>query len=224
MSHHLRKCSFLLLMTGIFLFPLCTTSFAQETSLVQAEQLFRGGQYENALAVYLKVAGEDRVSAIIGASRTWVMIGRNKEAEKYCREALKEFPGDVRIKTELAEILVITGQSDEALEILETVVELPKASVRSYVQYGRTLELRGRRQAALTYYEKAIDQYNEGLVYLGEEIAMVAVAAWELESFQDANLLFREATRVQPTNFEIQVLWGNLFLEKYHSNLQKIVF
>src|SRR5690606_25303760 len=49
------------------------------------------------------------------------------------------------------------------------------------------------------------------------DIAMVAEASRLLGRFHDANSLFGEATRVDPQNLEAQVLWGNLFLEKYNN-------
>ena len=47
---------------------------------------------------------------------------------------------------------------------------------------------------------------------------MVALASWLLDNFHDANSLFSEATRSNPNNLEAQVLWGDLFLEKYNAN------
>jgi Tfp pilus assembly protein PilF len=46
---------------------------------------------------------------------------------------------------------------------------------------------------------------------------MVARASWLLGDFHDANSLFTEATRLDPSNLEAQVLWGELFLEKYNA-------
>ena len=45
---------------------------------------------------------------------------------------------------------------------------------------------------------------------------MVAMASWLLGRFHDANSLFDEATRVDPQNLEAQVLWGDLFMEKFN--------
>jgi len=44
----------------------------------------------------------------------------------------------------------------------------------------------------------------------------VALASWKLGRFHDANSLFSEATRVDPENLEAQVLWGDLFMEKFN--------
>ena len=206
----------LLLLTGsTFLFLLIPVT-AQETSLNRGNRYFQRGAYADALNFYQKTKDQERIAGIVGASRTLAMIGQYERAESICRESLETSGQPVAIATQLAEILMETGRSDEALEILKEVVNTPHPSIRSQVQYGRLLKIRGYRQQAILYFEKAIDQYNEGLVFDGEAIAMIAMAAWELESFHDANRLFREAVQVDPHNFEIHVLWGELFLEKYN--------
>jgi tetratricopeptide (TPR) repeat protein len=45
---------------------------------------------------------------------------------------------------------------------------------------------------------------------------MIALANRELKRFHDANRLFREALREEPDNLEAEVLWGDLFREKYN--------
>ena len=216
MSGLFYKLLVLLILLGYGLFPGPKTVRADESPLIRAGEYFRRGQYEEALTFYQKSEGADRVSGIVGASRSLAMIGQYTESENICRQSLKESPGDVRIATQLAEVLTLTGRSDEALEIMKQAVESSAPTVRSLVQYGKLLQLRGHRDQALSFFEKAIDQYNEGLVFEGEEIAMVGVAAWALESFHDANRLFQEAIRVDPAHLETQTLWGELFLEKYN--------
>ncbi|MBF0280515.1 MAG: tetratricopeptide repeat protein [SAR324 cluster bacterium] len=208
---------FLLILINSLVFLQRTPLFAQDSPLIQAEEYFLKGQYSEALSYFQQTTGAERVSGIVGASRTLVMTGDYDQAEKICRDGLKEFPDEVRISTELAEILSLTGRSSEAMEILKKAVTGPDPTLRSLVQYGKLLRMRGLRNQAEPYFEKVIDHYNEGLVFEGEEIAMVAVAGWELESFHDANRLFREAIRVDPSNLEAQVLWGELFQEKYNN-------
>ncbi|MBF0290011.1 MAG: tetratricopeptide repeat protein [SAR324 cluster bacterium] len=210
------KISFFPILFNCIIFCQLSPLAAQESPLFQAEEHFLKGQYSDALSYYQQTKGAERVAGIVGASRTWMMTGDHAQAEKICREGLEESPGEARISTELAEILTRTGRSDQALAILKKVVSDSVPPLRSLVQYGKLLRMRGFRDQAEPYFEKVIDQYNEGLVFEGEEIAMVAVAAWKLASFHDANRLFREAIRVDPSNLEAQALWGNLFLEKYN--------
>ena len=46
---------------------------------------------------------------------------------------------------------------------------------------------------------------------------MVALASWLLGNFHDANSLFDEAIRANPSNLEAHTLWADLFLEKYNA-------
>ena len=215
------------LRSGLFLFLLLGGTMhsflldpvlSQESPLTRANRYFQRGAYMEALENYQKSKGQERIAGIVGASRTWAMIGQYEQAKVICRQSLESSGHHSTVATQLAEVLISTGRSGEALELLKEVVNAPHPPIRGQVQYGKLLKLRGNRQQAIFYFEKAIEQYNEGLVFEGEAIAMVAVAAWELESYHDANQLFREAVRVDPDNLEVQVLWGELFLEKYNES------
>jgi len=217
MKHHsfLRLFCILLFIIA-FLFSLLHSVVAEESHLKKAEAYFLKGEYEEALRLYLKVEGAERVAGIVGASRTWAMIGEYEKAEEICRLSFKDFPGEAQIGCRLAEVLALTGRSDEAIRILEPFANDPFPATRSLVQYGTLLRIRGRPKEAASYFEQALSAYYEGLVFDAEEIAMSAVASWALERFQEANNLFREAVRADPKNLEAETLWGDLFLEKYN--------
>ena len=222
-KNHLRS----FLVYALIVPLLCTKTLfaiAKNSYLTQAERSFRSGQYEDALSYFLKSDGDEQVAGIAGASRIYVITGQYTAAEKICRESLKEFPDAVEIICLLAKILTLTGRSDEALSLLSGIVEGPDATHRSLVQYGKLLELRGRRAEAVPYFERAVARYNEGMITNAEDIAMTAVAAWALESYHDANDLFREALQVDPNNLEAQVLWGDLFLEKYNPSEARVSY
>ena len=209
----------LFFLTTFIVALLCTKSFsaiAKESYLSQAEKSFRSGQYADALNLYLKADEDERVAGIVGASRTYALTGQYAAAEKICRELLKEFPNTIEIICQLAEILALTGRSDEAMGLLAQTTSGPDVTTRSLVQYGKMLELRGRYAEAVPYFERAVAHYNDGMISDAEDIAMVAVASWAFGRYHDANRLFREALQMDPKNLEAQVLWGDLFLEKYN--------
>ncbi|MBW2428525.1 MAG: tetratricopeptide repeat protein, partial [Deltaproteobacteria bacterium] len=210
----------LLLFTALIIvtLPLLSkTAAANPTALTQAKEYLRTGRYPEALSLFQKADKADRISGVIGASRTWVMTGRYGAAEAICRKTLRERDGDLRIICQLAEILALTGRSDEALGLLEPAVRGAAASPRSLVQYGELLELRGRRDEALAVFQRAVALYDTGQVLDSEDLAMIGVASWALERFHDANRLFRQALRADPQNMEAEVLWGDLFREKYNN-------
>jgi cellulose synthase operon protein C len=184
--------------------------------LQQADTYALTGQYQDALALYLRVEGDDAPRAAVLASRTQVMLGRYDDAAETCRDALKEYPQNAALQCQLAEVFTLTGQSREALESLAAAMQSGAFHVRSQVQYGKLLQKLGRRAEAVPYFERAVAAYNAGQISSAEDIAMTGVACWGLESWQDANTLFREAVQADPACFEAQVLWGDLFREKYN--------
>jgi tetratricopeptide (TPR) repeat protein len=216
MQRLLSKYFIVTICAGLLCLILIQDAVAEDTPLNQAKIAFQKGDYEDALRLYEGVTGPDRVAAVIGASRIWVMTGDYSKAEEACRTALSTFPEDDQLRSQLAEILTLTGRSDEAIRVLEPAVSRRIPSVKYLVQFGELLRLRGRRSEAEPYFKQAISFYDRGLVFDAEEVAAVAAACRALERFHDANNLFREATSLDPNNLATHVLWGNLFLEKYN--------
>ena len=192
-----------------------------ESPLFEGEQLLLNGSYAAAADIFQMADGLDRNEGIVGASRAFFMMGNSSEAinvteQLIGEDAYADFP---LVSTELAEVKRAIGRATEALEILNAVVDgVSEPPVRTLVQYGSLLKFLGRRTEAEEVLNLAVQRYNNGLVFASEDVAMVALASWLLDNFHDANSLFSEATRANPNNLEAQVLWGDLFLEKYNAN------
>ncbi len=192
-----------------------------ESPLFRGEQLYQSGSFVAAIDVFKSADGLDRNEGVVGASRSYAMLGRYDEAIAVCEELIDggsyaDFP---LVSTQLAEMKRAVGLSGEAREILSSVVDSDPqgAPVRSVVQYGSLLQFVGQKAQATGYLEAAIQRYNDGLVFASEDVAMVALASWKLNRFHEANSLFSEAVRANPNNLEAHVLWGDLFLEKYNA-------
>ena len=192
-----------------------------ESPLFEGEQLLLNGSYAAAADIFQMADGLDRNEGIVGASRAFFMMGNSSEAinvteQLIGEDAYADFP---LVSTQLAEVKRAIGRATEALEILNDVVDgVAEPPVRTLVQYGSLLKFLGRRTEAKEVLNLAVQRYNNGLVFASEDVAMVALASWLLDNFHDANSLFSEATRANPNNLEAQVLWGDLFLEKYNAN------
>ncbi len=196
---------------------LSKTATANPSTLTQATAYFRSGHYVEALNLFQKVEDANRIKGVIGATRTLMMTGQYGAAEAICRKTLGSRPEDPDIIGQLAEILAITGRSDEAIRILEPVVSAADASLRSLVQYGQLLQLRGRRDEASASFRRALSLNDDGRVIESHELALLALASRALERFHDANRFFRQALRADPQNLAAEVLWGDLFQEKYNT-------
>ncbi len=189
---------------------------SENSPLDQAQKALQQGNYNDALRLYDLVSGPDRLAAIVGANRIRIVTGNYSEAEESLRQSLATFEKNETISSLLAEILTLTGRSNDALQVLEPFIQDQSASVRTLVQFGSILCLRGRRSEAESYFLQAISYYDRGLIFNANDIAWVGVACRELERFHDANNLFREAVRLDPEKFETHLLWGDLFREKYN--------
>jgi len=194
------------------------TLLGTEPPLERGQQLLNAGSYIAAIDSFQRVNGFDEEAALIGLSRAYALTGQYEQGISLLEDEIGSYASSVVLSTQLAELLRTIGQSARALEILEEVVsENTTAPVRALVQYGSLLQFVGRRDEATGPLSAAIARYDSGLVFDSEEIAMVALASWLLNRFHDANSLFSEATRVEPNNLEAQVLWGDLFMEKFNT-------
>ncbi len=188
-----------------------------QPALERAEELLQSGSYLAAIELFQRVDGFDEEAGLLGLSKALAHTGEYERAIEALEDAISDNAASARLATQLAELKRATGQSAEALQILEEVVTgNTTPPVRALVQYGSLLQYTGRRDEARVQLEAAIGRYDAGMVFDAEEIAMVAVASWLLDRFHDANSLFSEAVRIDPQNLEAQVLWGDLFMEKFN--------
>jgi tetratricopeptide (TPR) repeat protein len=191
-----------------------------DSPLFRGEELLLNGSYAAAADVLQMADGLDREDGLVGASRAYAMMGNYQRAREVLVEEIgaDNYADQPLLATQLAEVMRLTGESAEALEILAAVVDgNAEPPVRSLVQYGDLLLFSGDKQGAYGVLDQAVQRYNDGLVFASEDVAMVALASWRLGNFHDANSLFNEATRANPQNLEALALWGDLFNEKYNA-------
>ena len=191
-----------------------------DSPLYRGEQMMLNGSYAAASEIFKMADGLDRADGLIGASKALAMMGNYQEAESVVADAIddEDYVGFPLLTTQLAEIMRATGRSAEALAMLQQVVDgNAEPPVRTLVQYGSLLKFVGENEQAFSVLDRAVQRYNDGLVFSSEDVAMVAMASWLLGNFHDANSLFDEATRANPNNLEAHTLWADLFLEKYNA-------
>ena len=224
MTGHIKKVQLLVLwglMVSFNTFSQDNQTNTGESPLVRGEQLLLAGSYAAASDVFQMADGLDRNDGLVGASKAFFMMGNSQEAMRVVEEAVEgdDYARFPLCSTQLAEVKRSIGRSREALAILEAIVrDMDNPPVRTLVQYGSLLKFVGQKQASIQILDRAVQQYNNGLVFSSEDVAMVAVASWLMDNFHDANSLFNEAIRANPNNLEAHVLWGDLFLEKYNAS------
>ncbi|MED5386383.1 MAG: peptidase MA family metallohydrolase [Pseudomonadota bacterium] len=224
MTEHIKKdflLVFCVLVVPFSVFGQGNQTNTGEAPLLRGEQLLLSGSYAAASDVFQMADGLDRNDGLVGASKAFFMMGNFREAMRVLEEAIED-NGYARfpiLSTQLAEVKRSIGQSQEALFILEEVVQgMDTPPVRTLVQYGSLLKFVGQKQASYQFLDQAVQQYNNGLVFSSEDVGMVALASWLMDNFHDANSLFNESIRANPNNLEAHVLWGDLFLEKYNAS------
>ncbi len=224
MTEHIKKdflLVFCVLVVPFSVFGQGNQTNTGEAPLLRGEQLLLSGSYAAASDVFQMADGLDRNDGLVGASKAFFMMGNFREAMRVLEEAIEdnEYSRFPILSTQLAEVKRSVGQSQEALFILEEVVQgMDTPPVRTLVQYGSLLKFVGQKQASYQFLDQAVQQYNNGLVFSSEDVGMVALASWLMDNFHDANSLFNEAIRANPNNLEAHVLWGDLFLEKYNAS------
>ena len=186
----------------------------------RAQELAAQGSYRAAIELFSLVRDPFRDEEIaLGTARARAAVGEYELAIAALDAHIDgDDPADHPVlATELAEQYRNIGQSARALEILEAVIEgNTTPPVRSIVQYADLLHFTGRRDEAAVQADRAIARYQAGMVFDSEGVAMVARANQLLNRFHQANSLYSEAVRIDPENVEAQVLWGDLFQEKFN--------
>lgn len=194
-----------------------TPPTALET-LERGQQLLMRGSYLAAIEVFNNVADEFYQEQVaLGIGRAYQASGQYEQAIATLREQISDEADSPLLATQLAELYVMTGRSADALTILRRIVdEQLEPPVRTLVQYGRVLALRGERTQAERQFNAALGRYDSGRVFSSDDVGMVALAAWGTGEFHDANALFSEAVRLDSNNIEALTWWGDLFQEKFN--------
>lgn len=190
---------------------------AQE-SLERGHELMLRGSYLAAVEVFNMVNDDFyQTQAALGLSQAHMQTGQYAQAEAVLQRSIDDPADSPELATSLAELYVMTGRSELAMSLLAEVVDGQlNPPVRTLVQYGLVQALRGEREGADVQFNSALARYDGGLVFASGDVAMVAVAARQLDEFHDANALFSEAVRLDGNNLEALVLWGDLFQEKFN--------
>ncbi|MDO9520188.1 MAG: peptidase MA family metallohydrolase [Pseudohongiella sp.] len=214
----------LVLAGGDYIIRINQSAQAQQPELSALDNLDRGnelllrGSYLGAIEAFNGVRDNAwREQAALGISHAHMLTGQYEQAMAAIRPLIRNPADSPLLATQMAELYRMTGLSEEAETMLAQVVggQL-NPPVRALVQYGLVLGLRGKKEQAAAQFNAALARYDGGLVFDSAEVGMVALAAWKLDEFHDANALFSEAVRLDGNNLEALTLWGDLFQEKFN--------
>ena len=192
---------------------------AQEPTIQAAEQDLKQGNYPAAITAFTRLltSNANDAQAEYGLLRAYLETGKYAEAETSAKKFLAAHSDAHRVRLALGEVYVTTGRYTEAIAEFERVSKEASgaAKFRGELRRGETLNLIGKEDDAQAIFQSFIRYYNNNELRTAEELVFAARAMAHLEKTHDANDLYLDAIKADPTNIEAQVGGGELFTSKY---------
>ena len=184
-------------------------TFASKSALSEAIALINSGHLDKAEAICRSAVGRNpddvNMVALLGA----ILLKSNQitEAEKYLRQAVQLAPSFAKPHEDLGHLLVEKGQPDEAAGILRKATRLDPNLDHAFFNLGKALAMLGEGKEADKAFEKSFE--------LNPERKNLALAAEHQKEgrWEEAEQLYREVLRSNPTNVDAMRLLGNVTLQ-----------
>jgi len=184
-------------------------TFASKSALSEAVALINSGRPDKAAAMCraaLERNPDDiNMVALLGAI---LLKGRQiQEAEKYLRQAISLAPSFAKPHEDLGHLLVEKGKPEEAVDILRKATRLDPKLDHAFFNLGKALAMLGKGKEADEAFEKSFD--------LNPERKKLALAAEHQKEgrWEEAEQLYREVLRNNPTHVDAMRLLGNVTLQ-----------
>jgi tetratricopeptide (TPR) repeat protein len=184
-------------------------TFASKSALSEAIALINSGHLDKAEAICRSAVERNpediNMVALLGA----ILLKSKQitEAEKYLRQAVQLAPSFAKPHEDLGHLLVEKGQPDEAAEILRKATRLDPNLDHAFFNLGKALAMLGEGKEADKAFEKSFE--------LNPERKNLALAAEHQKEgrWEEAEQLYREVLRGNPTNVDAMRLLGNVTLQ-----------
>ena len=185
------------------------STFASKSALHEAIKLINTGQIAKAEDICRLAIDRNpddiNMVALLGA--TLLKRKNAAEAEKFLRKAIQLAPTFAKPHEDLGHLLLNKGQPEEAAKILETATRLDPQLDNAFFNLGKSLAMLGKGKEADVAFEKSFA--------LNPERKKLALAAEHQEAGRgkEAEHLYREVVRDNPTNVDALRLLGRLALQ-----------
>jgi tetratricopeptide (TPR) repeat protein len=193
-------------------------AMASPASKAALEQVWRGEQ-EAGLAALERAAGEDKTDAETLQHRAEALAWTGKTEAALAALGVnkpKAKPSSAALGALAAELLVSVGRAPEGEALALWALEANPLDHRARLALGNALAAQGKRSEAHRAWDALADHYLEGRVKGASDLARVARGLWKTGYFKNANQVFQEASELEPSNMDVELGWGQLFLEKYN--------
>jgi tetratricopeptide (TPR) repeat protein len=136
----------------------------------------------------------EATAAALAAARARLQAGEPAQAERLCREALGDGPGDAELFQVLGTALLGQGKAAEAVAAWEQAVRLRPDSADAHFGFGQALVALGRREEAVGRYREAL-RLRPGHP---DATAALGLALAETGRLEEALPCLGEAARLRP--------------------------
>ena len=166
------------------------------------------------MATALPVAGQSRpLDAGPSLAQTRYDLARAYREGRYAEvlELASNVPPDADVHLMRGRALMATGRYDEAAAAFTAAVAIAPLGDAQF-ELGQLHLMRGRTADARRALEPLVAAASRSDD--GEVLGRAARAAYRLGRFEQANTLFRDAAALIGDDAQLQITWGELFLEK----------
>jgi cellulose synthase operon protein C len=197
-------------------------AFGQQ-SPAEAVALARKGEYVAAAAALERAvnAGNFTPAVVEGLYSSWIRKGEYLKARDRFEALAKSNPNAPAIRFAAARANRVTGNYAAALAHLNAIQTNVDVGLAARNEKAEVLVDTGKREEADVIYKKVIDDYQRGLLKRNADQLFVARALWATGNYFDANETFKLIRRIDPTNAEAMVAWGDLLA--YSTNEEEAV-
>lgn len=200
---------------------------AEEAGLAAARLRWLKGNYEEAAALYEKLAGEpaQRPPATVGLSQALEAVGEYDKALAVVEAALKEAAGHPDLLARQAEVLYLRGRWEEADRAAAEALAADKSNLPARWVRGQILRDRGETKKADSEFRWFTPYYNENELKSPEALMLVGLAATEYSRWHKSladqfqfilTELYGEASKRDKDYWPAEAAAGDLLLEKYN--------
>jgi tetratricopeptide (TPR) repeat protein len=192
-----------------------------QTDANRAVEQARTGQYKDAAAALERAVEGGNVDPQVVESLyySWIRQGEYAKArEKFDAWAsARANAGPIRLAA--GRINRIVGEYQKALTHFDAIQNAAGIAVAAQFEKAKLLDDTGKRPDAEQIYNRLIQGFLNGTIRSPNDSVYVAEAMWAMEYVQDANDVFKAATKANPRNADAFLAWGDMLAEKYQESI-----
>jgi len=192
---------------------------AEEARLLKEE-----GKFEEALAVFSRIAGQAGHAAAVDIGDCLANLGRLDEAAVSYRQALKENGNDPKALVGLGVLGLLQGEEEQAAAWFNRALQIDSADARALCGLGMVRNMQNRFEEASAFFAGSLDADPEQLPALNGLVG----CSYRLERFEEAERRLTEYLMYHPADLDMLFSLAGLCyragnLAAARDNLEKVL-